>query len=358
MSAKRVWLITDTHFGIRNNSLEWLEIQKNYFHRFFIPLLKEKSKAGDVLLHCGDVFDSRSSLNLLVMNEALEIFEEISRIMPIHIILGNHDIYKKNTNDVHSVKIMKWIPNINIYEEPTVLDFSGKKLLLMPWRNSKEEEAKCIKENPADFLFCHTDVAGLKFNKHTTIEEGLELSTMKSFRKVYAGHIHYSQHKGNFRMLGSPYQMTRSDMNNEKGIWMLDLSTEKEDYYPNNFSPQFMRYRFEGLLEMEMEDIKESFKNNFVDVSLDATKWSMHFPFSAFTEEVQGFRKLEFQPRMFDNEDDLPDGEITDEQIDILQLAQKLIMSTAHSDAVKDRMIQTVKNLYEKVQKEEAEQND
>ena len=36
---KRLFILSDTHFGIRSNSLEWLNIQKTYFEDFFIPYI-------------------------------------------------------------------------------------------------------------------------------------------------------------------------------------------------------------------------------------------------------------------------------------------------------------------------------
>ena len=78
--AKRAWLITDTHLGVRNSSQEWLQIMKEFFYDFFIPLVKKEKKPGDILIHCGDVFDSRHSLNLFVLNEAIQIFEDLSKI--------------------------------------------------------------------------------------------------------------------------------------------------------------------------------------------------------------------------------------------------------------------------------------
>ena len=41
MSVNRIWMITDTHFGVRANSMEWFEICKEYHENVFIPLLKE-----------------------------------------------------------------------------------------------------------------------------------------------------------------------------------------------------------------------------------------------------------------------------------------------------------------------------
>jgi DNA repair exonuclease SbcCD nuclease subunit len=352
--CKRAWMITDTHFGVRNSSTEWLDIMKEYFSDFFIPLLKKEKKEGDFLIHLGDVFDSRHSLNLLVMNTGIDIFEEISKIMPIVIILGNHDIYKKTSNDVNSVKVLKWIPNIKVLEEPEVISVCEKKLLFMPWRANHEEEAECVSKNQADFLFCHTEAKGLKFNRSTTIESGIDLSKLKSFRKIYAGHIHYAQKTGNFRMLGCPYPMTRSDINNEKGIWCLDIKSEEEIFYPNNLSPKFIKILFERLLEMDELEAKELFKGNFVDILMDP-KWSLTIPFASFTDDMHGYRRLDFVPRMANTDDDegmLLESESTNmEKIDILELSSKLINSTGHSDKVKEQLIHTVKTLYEKVQK-------
>lgn len=355
---KRAFLITDTHIGVRNSSVEWLDITKEYFYKFFIPLLKKEKRDGDFLIHVGDVFDSRHSLNLFALNLALEVFEEISKIMPIVIILGNHDIAKKNSNDVNSVKVLKWIPNILVLEEPEVITISDKKILFMPWRANHEEELACIDKNPADFLFCHTDVQGLKFNKNTVISEGIDLAKLKSFRRVYAGHIHYAQHKNNFRMLGCPFPMTRSDINNEKGIWLFDIETEKEIYFSNTISPRFLRYTFERILEMDEEEAKTLFNNNFVDLLVDP-KWSLNFPFGTFSEDMKGYRRLDFIPRMLNSEDD--DGILLEvenaslEKIDVLELSKKLIAETLHNDNIKEKLMTTIKTLYERVQKTKEE---
>lgn len=353
-------MITDTHFGVRNNSTEWLDIMKEYFYDFFIPLLKREKKEGDFLIHLGDVFDSRHSLNLLVMNDGMSIFEEISKIMPVVIILGNHDIYRKNSNEVNSVKILKWVPNITVLEEPCVIKASGKKLLMMPWRAGHEEELECIKSNPADFMFCHTEMQGLQFNKSTTIESGLDSKEMKAFRKVYAGHIHYAQKKGNFRMLGCPYPMTRSDINNEKGVWCLDLETEEEHYYPNTLSPKFIRIIFEKVLEMEEDEARDFFKNNFVDILVDP-KWSLTVPFSSFADDMKGYRRMDFIPRLASIEDEdgmILESETDMEKIDIIELSERLIYNTGHSDKVKEKLLQTVKTLYDKVQKTQEEKEE
>jgi len=161
-------------------------------------------------------------------------------------------------------------------------------------------------------------------------------------------------------MLGCPYPMTRSDMNNEKGIWCLDLITEEEHYYPNTISPKFIRVLFEKVLEMEEEEAKAYFKNNFVDILVDP-KWSLNFPFSTFSEDMKGYRRLDFVPRISAVEDE--DGNITDdenelEQIDIIELSRRIIYNTNHSDKVKERLLNTIKTLHERVQKTQEEKQE
>ena len=53
---KRIFLLSDLHFGVRANSLEWLENQKSFFRNFYIPYLKNNVQEGDILFILGDWF--------------------------------------------------------------------------------------------------------------------------------------------------------------------------------------------------------------------------------------------------------------------------------------------------------------
>ena len=87
-NARRVWFITDTHFGVRNSSNEWIEIIRDYFFQWFIPLVKENYRPGDVLIHLGDWYDSRQSVNLKVLNLGVDVAEEklahsVDKLIPV-----------------------------------------------------------------------------------------------------------------------------------------------------------------------------------------------------------------------------------------------------------------------------------
>ena len=191
--VKRIWMISDTHLGVRSNSREWMDIIEDYFRNFFIPLLRRESRPGDVLVHSGDVFDSRQSINLYVLNKGIELFEEIASFMPVYMIIGNHDIFMKYTNEINSLKVFKNVENIHVFEEPTHVFMGKKKVFFLPWVEKHEDLKNIVNDpvNAADILFCHTDIQGLSFNRFTKIEEGNEIETFRGYKKVYSGHIHF-----------------------------------------------------------------------------------------------------------------------------------------------------------------------
>ena len=107
--VKRVWILGDMHLGVRANSQEWLEIQQDFYDKVFIPTLEKNVQPGDVLVQVGDAFDNRQSINLKVLHYAINLFERLGKILPTHVIVGNHDIWAKKSNDVSAIDSIKWI---------------------------------------------------------------------------------------------------------------------------------------------------------------------------------------------------------------------------------------------------------
>lgn len=350
---KRFINISDTHFGVRSNSVEWMEIHRDYFFNWFIPLLKKNYKEGDALIHTGDVFDSRQSLNLKVMNMGLEIFKAISEIMPIYVICGNHDIYHKKSNEVNSLKPFSYMSNVHVYEEPVVLELNGGKTraLLMPWRDTKEQEQACIDSNNADYLFCHTDIRGLKFNSFVEVEEGNGTDSFDKFKRVYSGHIHYAQINKNIRMVGCPYPLTRSDIGNVKHVWYIDFKTDEEHGIPNDYSPQFMRMKLENVLEMRYGDVKKLVENNFVDILVHSS-WATNFPFNTFLDAFADvhYRKLNYIITTMGDSDeiDLEDGAIYEKEVDLPTLIDMYIDNLSYKDGTKQKLKEVSRKLYYK----------
>ena len=351
INGKRIWLISDTHLGVRSNSREWMESIEGYFYDFLIPTIQENYRPGDILVHCGDIFESRQSINLYVLNKALEIFERLSSILPVYMICGNHDIFMKYTNEINSLKVFKNFKNIHVYEEPIEAMIGNTQVVFMPWRDTHEQEAEVLMEMNGEILFCHTDVRGFSFNRIQKIEGGNDIETFGKFRRVYSGHIHFAQKYKNVRMLGSPYELTRSDIGNQKNVWLLDLETDTETNFENTYSPKFIKMKLERVMELTINELQEIFKNNYVDILVDAS-WSMKFPFSQFTEKFTGYRKINYVITASDEVDE--NGDYVDthsEEINLLQLISEHIEGLPYGEGVKEKLMSVSSRIYNEANK-------
>ena len=265
--VKRIWILGDMHLGVRSSSLEWLEMMKDFYDNQFIPTLLENYQEGDILVQVGDAFDNRQSINIRVLHYAVNLFERLGEILPTYVIAGNHDIWAKKSNEVSSIDSLKWIPNVQVLKEPQTFDWGGKEVLLMPWRRDTEHEKETLAEYPnSNIVFCHSEVRGIKLNKKVDNFHGVEASSYDRFDAVFSGHIHYRQRRGKLRMVGTPYELTRSDMDNTKGFDLLNLEDMSETFFENTISPKFVKFYLPQLYNVPLGEFKKAIENNYVDL--------------------------------------------------------------------------------------------
>jgi len=342
--VKRVWILGDMHLGVRSNSIEWLKIQQDFYEDMFIPTLKENVKEGDILLQVGDSFDNRQSINLKVLHYAIDLFERLAAILPVHVIAGNHDIWAKKSNEISSIDALKWIPNLTVYKEPIVYNWGSKKVLLMPWRINPAHEVETLAEYPgAQIVFCHSEVSGVLLNSKVKNINGTSTNSYKNYDAVYSGHIHYRQRKGNLRLVGTPYELTRSDINNIKGFDLLDLSTMEETFFENKISPKFVKLFLTNIYDMTLGEFKKRIENNFVDLYVPshiATTTAL----SKLINKVQQIgRRIE--PNIYE-QDTFIDADLHDmddintmyKDYNIVNLFDTYVDTTNHDDKTKERI--------------------
>lgn len=350
--AKRVWVLGDLHFGVRANSTEWLNIQKHFFEELFIPTLKKHVKPGDVLVQVGDTFDNRQSINIKVLNYAVDLFERLGEILPVHVICGNHDIWAKSSNEVTSIDSLKWIPNVQIYKDPELLEWSGRKVLMMPWRRDANHEAETLAEYPqAEIVYCHSEVRGIYLNSKVKNDHGTDSNIYDKYTRVYSGHIHFRQNKGKLLMVGVPYQLTRSDSNNTKGFDLVDLETMEETFFENDISPKFLKYNLTQLYDMPLGQFKNQIENNFIDLFVPS-KIATTNSLSKLINKIQHIgRKLEpniYQEDNYIDKDFYDIDEIEDmyKNYNILNLCNMYVDGLNEDEDVKEKLKKKLKQLY------------
>ena len=359
IEAKRAFIVSDTHFGARSNSVEWIEEMMDWFYSDFIPRVKSEYQPGDILIHCGDVFDNRQTVNLLVLHNGIKLFEELSQIFldGIYVIAGNHDVMRKSNNDVSSLDCLKYIPRVNIIKEPVIAEIGNMKTLFMPWRTDDTEERSCLTEfkvYDCHYLFCHTNIRNLRFDSYREVDEGISISELETFKRVYSGHIHWGQHRGNVTMVGNPYQMTRSDANNNKGFYLLDFESGDERFFENEHSPKFVKLYLNKYIDKSIGELKELCRNNRVDMYVPST-YLMKYQITPIIDILSEItKKLEVIPFEADLNEDLEFDENIEGTFNIFGLCEKYIKSMPSLDSsIKERVLSKITSVYEKTVKDE-----
>ena len=276
INSGNIILISDIHFGVSSSSEEWQENINDYFQNWFIPYVRnELKKTPDAVICClGDVYHDRKSIDIDVNNLCIDIFEQLAQIIPVYIINGNHDLSKKTNKGNSSLRSLGNIDNVTVIKEPTMLQFvEGRKniakVAAIPYLGDCNDENKeLVKfDKRADYAFMHTDISKMKFDNGMTIVGAVDAE--KFAGKVISGHIHKRQETDKVIYVGSPYQMSRGDIDNQKGIYKLVLSTGEMIFTPNDYSPIFQKIDITKFLNFTDKERMDALKNNYTDIVID-----------------------------------------------------------------------------------------
>jgi DNA repair exonuclease SbcCD nuclease subunit len=272
IKATHILMISDIHFGAHVNSEEWQENMKNYFYGFFIPKVKELKaslKDGErmILVNFGDTFNDRKAIDINVYNLAIDIFEDVAKEIETYIINGNHDLAKKTNEGNTSLRAIQYINNVHLITEPTILNINYEgakhtKIIAIPYLGDHSQETNClIENNKAKYAFMHTDLAKMRFDNGMLITEGVNTDAFNGV--VYSGHIHKRQETKKCIYVGSPYHMDKKDIGNQKGLYLLNLKTNKHEFIENHYSPIYHSLLMEKYVEMSIGERQEFLNNNY-----------------------------------------------------------------------------------------------
>ena len=219
---KRPLTFTDTHWGRFGDSerhnmdctafIDWLIVQ---FHE----------QKCDSIIFCGDWFDNLVHTQwdtLWYSNAAIQKLSDLG--VPVYFIIGNHDLWFKNSRQIHSHAMLHNIPNIHVINDVTqVGDF-----LFCPYLMGAEYAT--VANTKAKYVFGHFQFAGFMVNENYEMDEhhGLNMDWFKP-EYLFSGHFHKRQQKENANgtiviYLGNVFPMDFNDAGDrERGCMVFDV---------------------------------------------------------------------------------------------------------------------------------------
>ena len=235
---KTAW-VSDLHFGVRANSAIFLDNQERFYREVFFPRLEEEGIK--TIINLGDTWENRTALNPVTFKRAREFyFDEIERRgMKQIMIMGNHDVHYRSTNDVNLIEFLeKMYPeSVKVVRKPMVLKLDGVRFGLIGWINKEnvQESLEWLAEVDADYIGGHFEINDFEMTKGHVATHGFDRSIFKRFRHVYSGHFHVRNTIGNITYLSNPSQTSWGDHGLEKGFHIFDTETGKMEPVNNPF---------------------------------------------------------------------------------------------------------------------------
>jgi len=222
-----IGIYTDSHYGAKKGSKHLHDYFELFYKNVFFPALEEHGV--ETVIHMGDAFDSRKSIDYQSLEWAKRVVFDPLKKYDVHMIVGNHDCYYKNTNNVNSpALLLKDYSNIKTYSSPTNTKVCGIDMTFIPWICSEnyDETLKVIQKSKAKVAMGHLELKGFRVNKHLVMEDhGLEANLFSNFTKVFSGHYHTRSDNGTVFYLGNPYEMYWTDVNDTRGFHIFDTET-------------------------------------------------------------------------------------------------------------------------------------
>jgi DNA repair exonuclease SbcCD nuclease subunit len=260
----KIGIFTDSHFGARKGSKLFHDYFELFYENVFFPTLEQYGIT--TVIHMGDAFDSRKSIDYQSLEWAKRVvFEPLSKY-DVHMIVGNHDSYYKNTNNTNSPQLLlKDYSNVKTYSSPTEIKVDNLNILLLPWicMENEEQTLKLIKKTKCKIAMGHLELQGFRVNRSLVMEHGLEANLFKNFKKVFSGHYHTRSDNGTVFYTGNPYEMYWNDVNDTRGFTIFDTET-LEHFYIDNPYKMFYNIYYEDT-DHQLFDIRQ-YENKIVKV--------------------------------------------------------------------------------------------
>jgi predicted phosphodiesterase len=344
----KIALLTDSHAGVRNDSIAFHDYMKKFYDNVFYKYIDDNNIR--TVIHCGDIVDRRKYININTAHRLRTdlIQPALARGIEWHQCLGNHDVMHKNTNLISSFTELFIKYPIYIYERAVVREFDGCKILLLPWitADNREHSLQLIKETDAQICFGHLELQGFEMFKGSIVSHGDDPELFSRFDLVGSGHFHHRSSRGNIHYLGSPAEFTWSDYNDSRGFHIFDTETRQLEFIQN---PYNMFYKF------WYDDGDEEFVNKKIDytqfsgkiVKVIITEKNNPYWFEKFIDNIEKENPVDLQVV----EDHLNLGledtdDIVNEAESTIDIFKKYIQSTEAKGINKDKLEQKVVDLY------------
>ena len=243
-------VIGDCHFGIKTNSIFWLNKQIEFFDKVVIPTIRTENI--DRIIFLGDITDIRYAINQYIGIELKKLVHKLAVTgKRIIFVAGNHDYYSpvEEYVDYNSYELLfgedftSRYNNVTFVTKDPLLENGS---LFLPWywtENPEHFDDMLYRYNikhDVDAIYCHADL---------TCWPGPRIASIHG-KPIYSGHIHYIVEDSvcNLHNVGAAFAFTFNDVNQDRFIYIID-NNKIVKKIKNDITPRFVRIVNEDIFK-------------------------------------------------------------------------------------------------------------
>ena len=343
-------LITDTHWGVRNDNVAFMDNSKKFLDEVFFPYIDKHNVT--TVCHLGDLVDRRKYINFNTATRLrIDFLDKLAnRGLDVHMIAGNHDTYYKNTNSInalHELVVGKY--DFKIYDQiPREVEFDNLTVLMLPWICDENRKIclERIRSTPSQIVMGHLELAGFEMYRGSMVSHGDDRKLFDRFDMVLSGHYHHRSSDGSIHYLGSHAEFTWSDYDDPKGFHILDTKTRELTFIENPYR-MFSKLWYDDITPGKEPEGYDFSVLKGMNVKVIVTNKSDPYRFDMFINQIEKVGVLEMQIV----EDHLNLGSIEEEDIineaeSTIGIFKKYIDQVNSPNLNKDKLERTIFDLY------------
>jgi len=236
----KIAILGDTHFGMRGDSIAFHNHYRDFYLKTFFPYLIQHGI--DTIFQLGDLFDRRKYISFQTLALCRRYFFDqlVKHNIQCRVLLGNHDIFFKNTLEVNSPDLLlkEYEKHVILYDKPSM--WMGVDII--PWicKDNELEVMDFMKRSENQVCFGHFELSGFEMDRGNICYDGMDPNSLNKYDLVLSGHFHHKSNNGSIVYVGTPGEMTWADYNDDRGFHIFDTESRELTFISN---PERMFYK-------------------------------------------------------------------------------------------------------------------
>ena len=243
---------SDIHFGKKANSIQHNEDCLNFIKWFCNQVVENQC---DYVAFLGDWNENRSALNIHTLSYAFQGAKLLDRLgLPVYFVIGNHDLYYRNSRTVHSVIHHTEFNNFTVIDKPIIINDIHDGVLFCPYLFHEEyKDLIQSKYLNVPFWAGHFEFKGFLVTGYgITMPTGPDANDFKGPKHIVSGHFHKRQTRpdSNVIYMGNTFPMDFGDAgDNERGMMIYDHESDDMIFINWDDCPKYVKTNLSDLVE-------------------------------------------------------------------------------------------------------------